>query len=294
VLTAIVLAGGRSSRMGTPKALLPFDGEPLILHIVRRLQPRFDELVVVAAPGQALPPMPVTLVHDEVAFQGPVGGIRNGLEAALGEFAFVTSCDAAFSSPALMSHLLSLRDDNDVVVPRWDDRFQPLFAVYRRTVLPILDAQLASGELRPVYLFDKVRTRTVDEDEVRRFDPDGVSFFNMNRPQDYAEALLRWRALHASSTQSGSVSCIVELFGVARLLAGVGEVPLTLGPGATLADAFDAVSRRFPSLMGSVILAGALAEGYACNVNGLEFVRSPAAPVRSGDRILIVSADAGG
>lgn len=203
MLSAIILAGGRSSRMGTPKALLPFADEPLIVHIVRRLQPLFDEVVVVAAPGQQLPSMPVRVVHDEVAYQGPVGGICYGLQAAAGEFGFVTSCDSAFVSPALISYLLSLRDDWDVVVPRWEDRLQPLLAVYRKTVVPHLQRQLANGELRPVHLFDKVRTRYVTEDEIRRLDPDGESFFNMNRPEDYAEALKRWTGGSTCSTWPG-------------------------------------------------------------------------------------------
>jgi molybdopterin-guanine dinucleotide biosynthesis protein A len=180
--------------MGTPKALLPFDDEPLIVHIVRRLQPLFAETVIVAAPGQQLPALPVRVIHDDVGYQGPVGGIYNGLRASAGELAFVTSCDSAFSSAALISHLVSLAADYDVVVPRWEQRFQPLLAVYRKTVLPHLEHQLAQGELRPVYLFDRVRTRSVEEDEIRRFDPAGESFFNMNTPEDYAEALRRWPA----------------------------------------------------------------------------------------------------
>ena len=73
--TAIVLAGGRSSRMGRPKALLPFDDEPLVSHVVTTLAALFADIVVVASPGQDLPAMPVTLVRDDVAYQGPVGGI---------------------------------------------------------------------------------------------------------------------------------------------------------------------------------------------------------------------------
>ena len=190
--TAIVLAGGKSSRMGTPKALLPFDGEPLIVHVVATLRRLFDEIVVVAAPGQDLPSMPVTLVRDDVAYQGPVGGIYYGLRAGGGDVSFVTACDSAFLSSPLISHLLSQISQHDVVVPHWQGRFQPLHAVYRRSVLPFLEGQLARGELRPVYLFEKVRTRRIDEDEIRRFDPDGSSFFNMNTPEDYAEALKRW------------------------------------------------------------------------------------------------------
>ena len=178
--------------MGRPKALLPFDGEPLIAHVVRTLGLLFSDVVVVGAPDQDLPPLPVTLVHDDVAYQGPVGGISYGLRAAQGEVCFVTSCDSAFLCAPLIAHLVSRISGHDVVVPFWDGRLQPLHAVYRRGVLPLLEAQLERGEMRPVQLFDRVRTLRVAEDEIRRFDPEGTSFFNMNAPEDYAEALRRW------------------------------------------------------------------------------------------------------
>ena len=299
MLSAIVLAGGRSSRMGTSKALLLFDDEPLILHIVRLLRPMFDEVVVVAAPGQSLPELPARIVHDHVAYQGPVGGICYGLQAAAGEFGFVTSCDSAFLTRGLISYLLTLRHNYDVVVPHWEDRYQPLQAVYRKMLVPVLQAQLANGELRPLHLFDKVRTRRVEEDEIRRFDPAGESFFNMNRPEDYAEALRRWRVAHPIVRSQGAgdpVNCTVELFGVAELLAKVREIPLTLPPGATLAHLYTALAASMPILAGRVVAAGGggLLDGYACNVNGLHFVRGAEARVNPGDRIAIMSADAGG
>lgn len=293
MLSAVILAGGRSSRMGTPKSLLPFDGEPLIVHIVRTLEPLFGEIIVVAAPNQELPPIPARVVHDDVGYQGPVGGIYYGLRAAGGEGAFVTSCDSAFLNPALISHLVSVRAGFDVVVPHWDGRYQPLLAVYGHTVLPLLAAQLERGELRPVYLFDKARTRRVEEEEIRRFDPDGESFFNMNMPADYDEALKRWRA---APPPTPGVNCTIELFGVARLLAQTREVPLTLPAEATLGQMLAALVERLPVLAGTVIAGdqGRLVDGYACNVNGLDFVRQPGARIYPGDNIAIMSADAGG
>jgi molybdenum cofactor guanylyltransferase len=294
-VTGIILAGGRSSRMGSPKALLPFAGEPLIVHIVRRLQRLFDEIVVVAAPEQALPELPVTLVRDVIAFQGPVGGIYYGLKAARGEIGFVTSCDSAFSSAPLISHLLSLAPGFDAVVPRWEGRLQPLHAIYRRTVLPFLEAQLANGELRPVFLYDRVPTRIVEENEIRRLDAHGDSFFNMNTPDDYAQARRRWDAESAVAVQA--MTCTVELLGVARIVSGRQELSLALPPGATVADALAELSRQLPALAGCVITRGGghLIDGYACNVNGLEFVKDPATTtVKSGDSIVILSADAGG
>lgn len=288
--SAVILAGGKSSRMGRPKALLPFDNEPLIVHIVRALKSMFAEAVVVAAPEQELPPLPALLVRDEVAYQGPVGGIYYGLKAARGEFCFVTSCDVAFTNLSLISYLTSQIADYDVVVPYWQERFQPLHAVYRRSVLPLLKEQLERGELRPIFLYDKVRTRKIGEDEIRRFDPEGLSFFNMNTPEDYEEALKRWERMRPSLT------CTVELFGAARLLAKTREVSLALPQEATLSHVFAALAERVPVLVGRVINSdgGSLFSGYTCNINGLDFVRSPSARICSGDKIFILSADAGG
>jgi molybdopterin-guanine dinucleotide biosynthesis protein A len=290
-VAAIVLAGGRSTRMRAPKAQLLFDGEPLIVHIVRTLRRSFDEVVVVAAPGQDLPPMPVTLAHDTVAHRGPVGGLCAGLAVATADVCFVTSCDCAFLVPTLIAHLVARSPSYDVVVPHWDGRMQPLHAVYRRGVLAHLEGQLARDELRPVFLFDKVRTLTIAEDEIRTHDRDGSSFINMNTPEDYLAAQQRWR-------QREPVRCRVELFGVARLIAQTRDVPLTLPSGSTFLQLFAQLARTLPALNGKVIHAdGHLAEGYACNVNARTFIR-PASfdtiAVAEDDRVALLSADAGG
>ena len=279
--------------MGTSKALLLFDDEPLIVHVVATLQRLFADVVVVAAPEQDLPSMPVRLVSDEVAYQGPVGGIYYGLMASGSDAAFVTSCDSAFLNIDLIAHLLDQLPEHDVVVPHWQGRFQPLHAVYRRSVSPLLAEQLARGQLRPVYLFDKVRLRRVDEDEIRRFDPEGSSFYNMNTPEDYAEALKRWSVTRRADH---SIECTVELFGIARLLARTSAIALALPAGATFSDAFAALAEKLPALVGRVISADRtrLVDGYACNLNGLAFVRTPTAVVNPGDSLVILSADAGG
>ena len=290
--TGVVLIGGKSSRMGRPKSLLLFDGEPLIIHIVRALKRMFAETVVVAAPEQELPDLPAILVRDKVAYQGPVGGIYYGLQSAAGKICFVTSCDVPFLNPALISHLVSQIPNYDVVVPHWEDRFQPLHAVYRRSVLALLKEQLNRGELRPVYLFDKVKTLKISEDEIRRFDPEGLSFINMNTPDDYERALQRW----SESKDNKPVQCTVELFGVAQLLAKTKTVSLALPQEATLSHLFSALAKQLPILVGRVISSEGdkLVSGCACNVNGVEFVRNPSAKVKAGDKVLILSADAGG
>jgi molybdenum cofactor guanylyltransferase len=298
VFTAIILTGGKSSRMGRAKALLPFGNEPLIAHLVRRLEGKFKRIVIVAAPDQELPPLPAKVVRDEIAYQGPVGGIYYGLLAAIGTGAFITSCDAAFLSLPLISFLTSELSDYDVVVPYWQDRFQPLHAVYRRSVAPLLKEQLERGELRPIFLYDRVRTRKVTEQEIRRYDPEGLSFFNMNAPEEYTQALRLWqqRGSLTNLTEEAPLSCTVELFGVARLLAKTRVISLSLGPDATFAQVLSAVAQRLPVLVGRVINPNTtdLLPGFACNINGIDFVRDRETKIRPHDKIFILSADAGG
>jgi len=284
---AVILVGGKSSRMGRAKALLPFDNEPLIAHVVRRLKSWFREIIVVAAPDQELPELSAVLVRDEIAYQGPVSGIYHGLKAATKDVCFVTSCDAPFLNFELIDHLLEQISEYDVVVPFWQERFQPLHAIYRTSVVPLLKEQLERRELRPIFLYDKVRTRKIQEAEIRRVDPEGLSFLNMNSPADYDAALQLWR-------ERNTISVSVELFGVARMLTKTQSVSLDLNEGATLAQVFSALGEKLPALVGRVLNAGGLIHGYSCNLNGLNFVRAPDIKVSSGDKIFILSADAGG
>jgi len=202
----------------------------------------------------------------------------------------VTSCDAPFLNPALVSYLLSQSADYDVVVPYWQERLQPLHAVYRRSVAPFLQEQLERGELRPIFLYKQVRTREVPEDELRRFDPEGLSFNNMNSPQDYQAALALWQQ------RRQPIPCTVELFGVARLKAKTAQVPLILPGGATISDALVALARKVPALVGPVLTVddNNLTSAYACNLNGVEFTSNRHIPIRPGDHLLILSNDAGG
>ena len=192
----VILAGGKSSRMGQPKAWLDFGGVPLLQRIIDRLEPSFSHFLVVAALGQELPPIassghPTRVVYDEQPGEGPMGGLVVGLREipACRSMALVLTCDVPFVNPAVTEYLVEALDGYEVAVPEWQGRLNPLQAAYRRTCQPILAELFAAGRRRPVDLFDRVRTRTVTEDEIRFLDPDGLTFFNMNSPEDYETAL---------------------------------------------------------------------------------------------------------
>jgi molybdenum cofactor guanylyltransferase len=191
--SAIVLAGGRSARMGEPKATLRFGNITLIERTVIELARAFDDIVVVAAPESEAIELPalgtVTIMHDENAYQGPVGALARGLLAVRHELAFAGSCDLPLLRAEVASWLMSLVGDFDAVIPMIGKRLQPLHAVYRRRCAEALDAMLSRGEHRLSGVAEGVNARIVSEDEYRRADPDVLSCFNINTPEDYARAV---------------------------------------------------------------------------------------------------------
>jgi molybdopterin-guanine dinucleotide biosynthesis protein A len=188
----IVLAGGRSTRMGTPKAWMPFGPETMLQRVVRLLSEVVHPIVVVAASGQELPALPasVLITHDEREGRGPLEGLRAGLDAlpsACGT-AYATSCDVPLLVPGFVRQMLSLADGYDVAVMEIDGFTHPLSAVYRKGTLPHIEALLAADRLRPLFLFDAVRTRRVAPSEMTA-DPALSTLRNLNTREDYERAL---------------------------------------------------------------------------------------------------------
>ena len=189
----IVLCGGRSTRMGTSKALLPFGGETMLQRIVRLLGTVASPLVVVAAAGQPVPELPssVTVTHDEQDGRGPLEGLRAGL-AALPEdvdVAYATGCDVPLLVPAFVQRMADLLGEADIAVLEDDGFAHPLSAIYRRRTLPHVEALLAAGRLRPAFLFDAVPTRRVRPADVAQADPRLLTLRNLNTRDDYLDAL---------------------------------------------------------------------------------------------------------
>jgi molybdenum cofactor guanylyltransferase len=191
--TTIVLAGGASSRMGQPKALLPFGPETLIERVVRRLAAGSSEIVVVSGPHVRLPPLPdeVRVVADEVPLQGPVAGIRYGLMAARTELGFVCGCDHPFVEPALGRLLAERTVDRDGAIVVSKGVPQPLLAVYRKRVATIAATMLASGERRAVRLGEHARLVQLSDEDLFAVDPSGLSLLDVDTPQAYHDALAR-------------------------------------------------------------------------------------------------------
>ena len=189
----IVLCGGQSTRMGTSKALLPFGPETMLQRVVRLLGTVVSPLVAVAAAGQPLPALPpeVIVTRDEREARGPLEGLRAGLKALPPhvEIAYVTSCDVPLLVTAFARKMIDLLEDHDIVVIEIDGFPHPLSAVYRRDTLPHVEVLLAQDKLRPVFLFERVRTRRVSPSEMVSVDPELQTLRNLNTRRDYEEAL---------------------------------------------------------------------------------------------------------
>ncbi|MBI2874033.1 MAG: molybdenum cofactor guanylyltransferase [Firmicutes bacterium] len=200
---AIILAGGRSSRFGTDKALQPFLGRPLLARVMETLRPLVGEVLIVArdegrrAEFEALN-LEARLVVDGSPLRGSIVGLAAGLRGTTREYNFFAACDMPFLNPGLIAHLLAVAGEDVagepgrrpvVVIPRWSSGlYEPLHSVYRQECLTAVENILAGGSLRIIDLFGAVPVRFVDETELRQFGPLEHAFMNINTRDDLARA----------------------------------------------------------------------------------------------------------
>lgn len=188
---AIVLAGGRSSRMGTEKAALVLDGRTLLQRAVDAVAPVVDEVVLVGAPGRPLPPVEVAIplrrVDDPIEGEGPLAGIEAGLAAIETPVTLVVGCDMPWLQTALLELLLVHAEAGArLVVPMSGGRPEGLCSAWRRDALPVVRAHLEAGDRRVMAVAADLDATRLAPDEYAAADPDGRSFRNLNTPDDLA------------------------------------------------------------------------------------------------------------
>jgi len=268
----VVLAGGRSSRMGSPKAALEWHGSTLLWRTVAIIGRAADgPVVVVRAPGQELPPLPpeTDVVDDPQEGQGPVQGIAAGLAALAGraDVAFVSSTDMPFLHPAFVRRVLrAAQDGADVALPVARGFRQPLAAAYRTALAPAAERLVRAGRLKPAFLFEDNNVAVLEEAVLAAFDPDLDSVLNINEPADYQSARART-----------APEVTVQRFGV---LADGRRGPEQVR-AATLAEAAEAAGV-------------ALGRHVTAALNGDRITREGQTPLAAGDTVFFLSADAGG
>jgi molybdenum cofactor guanylyltransferase len=265
-LAGIVLAGGRSSRMGSPKAALEWHGSTLLRRVTGIVGRAVGgPVVVVRAPGQELPPVAadVEVAEDAREGRGPLEGLAAGLAALEGRAraAYVSSTDAPLVHPAFVRAVAAALDESaDVALPVVHGHPQPLAAAYRVTLRPLVDELLAADRLRPAFLFERCRVRRLDERALladRRLaaaDPELLSVLNVNEPADIEAA--RRRPAPTVTVERGPVRATVQ---AATLGAAAATAGLELG------------------------------EHVVAAIDGDKLVRDPELPLAEGDEVALMS-----
>jgi len=187
-MTGAILAGGRSTRMGTNKALLTLGGVRLIEGLLDAIRPMFAEVMIVANDPDTYAYLGVPAFSDRIPEKGSLGGIYTAVFHSAFPQTFCIACDMPFPSRAVIAYLRNVAPGYDVVVPRTADGYQPLHAIYGKACLPHMEAMLRAGRLKIDRLFPAVRVRTVEEGELRPLDPSLRCFVNVNTREEWEAA----------------------------------------------------------------------------------------------------------
>ena len=188
--SAIILAGGASTRMGQPKTMLRLNGITLLERAVGLLEPYFDQITVVTNGDHSFGHLPVTLVQDIFTTGGknPLQGIHAGLLASGMPYQFVVACDMPFLNLDLINYMGEYAPRYDVVVPKIGSYYQPLHAYYGRSCIDIIERQILNRDFKITNFYARLKVRTVGLDEISLFDPHEESFFNINTWEDFDRA----------------------------------------------------------------------------------------------------------
>jgi molybdenum cofactor guanylyltransferase len=183
--TLIILAGGRSSRMGQPKHLLSTPrGDTVIEHLFSNLSWLFLETLIVGSDlPKSIADANIRVVQDVYDIRSPLIGIYSGLAASKTDLSFVVACDMPFVRPSLVSYITAMSGNVDVCVPVIKGYYEPLCASYRRKAIPAIQTAIHQGAFKLTAVYKHLQLRTLSEKEVRRFDEDLVSFTNLNVPR---------------------------------------------------------------------------------------------------------------
>jgi molybdopterin-guanine dinucleotide biosynthesis protein A len=184
-ISVAVLAGGESRRMGQDKAFLPVGGRPVIDRVLERVAPLSDDLTLIANAPLKYNHLGQRMVGDVYLGKGALGGIYTAIHAARHAHCLVVACDMPFLNIDLLCYLVSLAPGFDVVIPRFQESPETMHAVYGKGCLEPIQCCLEADRLKIIGFFDQVRVRTVEREDVARFDPEFRSFLNMNTPADW-------------------------------------------------------------------------------------------------------------
>ena len=191
-MDSIILGGGQSSRLGQDKISLSIGGENLLQRTISRLSQLGGDIILVLAQDQGKPelssPQTVKIANDLYSGKGPLIGIYSGLRASDDEYCVAVACDMPFLNIDLLRYMKELAPEFDVVIPQVKNELEPLHAVYSKNCLRVIGEMIEENDLKIRHMLNQVKVRYVEESEVDSFDPDHLSWFNINTPDDLQKA----------------------------------------------------------------------------------------------------------
>jgi molybdopterin-guanine dinucleotide biosynthesis protein A len=187
-MTGIILAGGKSQRMGRNKAFIDAGGVPLFERVYVVFRKLFSEIIIVANDARPFERYEALLRNDIIVNKGALGGLYTGLFYSPTYHAFCSACDMPLLNPQVIKYMTEGRDDYDVVVPKTADGLHPLHAIYSKNCLDPMRQLLERDDLKIINFFQQVRVRYIEEMEIKEFDPHMRSFINVNT-EEQIEAL---------------------------------------------------------------------------------------------------------
>jgi molybdopterin-guanine dinucleotide biosynthesis protein A len=183
-VSGFILLGGKSSRYGSNKALAKIGGVRLVDRVAGVMKSIFHRVILLTNTPAEYAYLQMPMVEDLVKGFGPMGGIYTGLMTLSDGAAFFVACDMPFLSERLIRHMVDVRGDFDAVVPRMDWMLEPLHALYSKRCIPVIREAIQQYQHQILKCFAELRVRYVDQEELRLWDPDLRSFFNINKPED--------------------------------------------------------------------------------------------------------------
>jgi molybdenum cofactor guanylyltransferase len=188
--TGIILAGGKSRRMGRDKAFLPFGRGLLIERVIEVIQQVTSDVILITNNPEQYQRFGLPMYADVIPDAGSLGGIYTGLVSAKTPYGLCLACDMPFVKPDFLRFLCDTAAEVEVVVPRNAEDFQPLCAVYSQACQAPIRQKIEAGRLKITGFFDQVRVRVIDGALLAHYDPHDVMFFNANTPEEYEQARL--------------------------------------------------------------------------------------------------------
>jgi len=189
-MTAAILAGGKSTRIGTNKAFLQIGDTTIIERQLELLGPLFREILVSTNSPDLYASFGLRCVADQVPIACSLAGVHAALVEASHQHVFVLACDMPFVDRALIQHLARYTDSNDIVIPRTGGGFEPLHCFYSQTCIDPIAEQLARGDRKILNFFPRVRVKAVEDEELGKIDPQGIAMTNINTQEEYRRVLL--------------------------------------------------------------------------------------------------------